>query len=70
MKKLISAFAVFIALCELSGCGIKGKLYIEPEYTQLEDEESSSEQNSNKSSKSDESLKKNQRNRYYFYRSI
>lgn len=54
MKKLIFAFAVFIALCELSGCGIKGKLYIEPEYTQLEDEESSSEQNSNKSSKSDE----------------
>lgn len=59
MKKLISAFVVFVALCELSGCGIKGKLYIEPEYIQQEDDDSSDEQasknsSSNNNSKEDE----------------
>lgn len=61
MKKFISAFVVFVALSELSGCGIKGKLYIEPEFTQQEqeDEDGPSEQTSEKVSKSETESEKN-----------
>lgn len=57
MKKLISALFVIVALLELSGCGIKGKLYIEPEFTQPE--ESTDGQNSKNDSDSEEQSEKN-----------
>lgn len=60
MKKLISAFAVLVAISVISGCGIKGKLYIEPDVVQQEDDstEQTNEKNSKSENDSDEISKK------------
>ncbi len=60
MKKLISAFAVLVAISAISGCGIKGKLYLEPEVIQQEDDstEHTNEKNSKSENDSDEISKK------------